>query len=311
MKWIKTHLGPNPFNICTDVTRERCSSWPRIGSSDGEHQNGCKTKYLFTNSHYAPKNKRTLILHRLNRQTWARSSRLMHGCNIKVQQCSQSYLYLLSAFKSATVTDCRDLTVVLGPVTTLLDVSNCKNLRIIAMTRRIHITNCNKVMAYLRTPSRPLLLGSRNLNIRFAPYNTFYPLLEKQMEKAGITTYLNMWDQCLCIYNKMKVEELTSQLSIMPSTFNLFTVPFEMEGETKDIPGGLPLPYQHFVNRKQEIFQSWQQRILELDLSDEQKESISKTVQQKFKHWLRISGYQQEIDSLATLSEKLSMELTQ
>ncbi|XP_023218576.1 TBCC domain-containing protein 1-like [Centruroides sculpturatus] len=31
MKWIKTHLGPNPFNICTDVTRERCSSWPRIG----------------------------------------------------------------------------------------------------------------------------------------------------------------------------------------------------------------------------------------------------------------------------------------
>lgn len=303
--WIKTHLGPNPFGICTCFGRECCSFWPKINSTEKETQNNCKTKFIFTNAHFAPKNKRIVIIYQLNKQTWARSSRIMHGCNIKIQHCSQSYIYILSALKSAVVSDCRDVTIILGPVAILLDISNCRNLRIITMTRRIQISNCNKVAVYIRTPCRPLLLGSRNLNIRFGPYNTFYSLLEKQMQKAGINTYLNLWDQCLCIYNEMKTEDLASQLLITPSQFNLFSVPFELEGDTKAIPGGLPVLYQNSVDKKQQLLTDWQKTIAELHLTEEQKESIHKIIQQKFKYWLKINGYQQELDSLERFVKNL------
>ena len=51
---------------------------------------------------------------------------------------------------------------------------------------------------HLLIPSRPLIL-SGNDTIILGPYHTFYGKLDEHMQRVGLSTQPNMWDQPLCV----------------------------------------------------------------------------------------------------------------
>lgn len=51
---------------------------------------------------------------------------------------------------------------------------------------------------YILTPNRPVILGG-NDTILLAPYHTFYSNVEEHMNKVGVGSSRNLWDQPLCV----------------------------------------------------------------------------------------------------------------
>jgi TBCC domain-containing protein 1 len=54
---------------------------------------------------------------------------------------------------------------------------------------------------YILTPNRPVILGG-NDTILLAPYHTFYSNVEEHMNKVGVGSSRNLWDQPLCTFQR-------------------------------------------------------------------------------------------------------------
>lgn len=78
----------------------------------------------------------------------------------------------------------------------------------------------------------------------------------------------------------------------------MLVVPFQMEGDTCEVPGGLPPPYQAALDEKQKRIQNWQKTVMEARLNKEQKRQFQELVEVKFHEWLLEAGHRQELDSL-------------
>ncbi|KAM9710395.1 TBCC domain-containing protein 1 isoform 2-T4 [Menidia menidia] len=83
-----------------------------------------------------------------------------------------------------------------------------------------------------------------------------------------------------------------------PAQLHALAVPFHMEGDTCEVPGGLPPPYQAALQEKQQRIQSWQRTVMEARLSPQQKLQFQELVELKFHEWLVATGLRQELDSL-------------
>lgn len=111
----------------------------------------------------------------------------------------------------------------------------------------------------------------------------------------------NLWDQPLCIGPDHKEE--TPIWELLPiNDFFTFNVPFEMEGATKSIPGGLPSKYQRAVSHRQKQIDSWQKMVKEAGLTREQRKEFQGLVESRFHIWLSESGQKRELDSLVVPS---------
>ena len=121
------------------------------------------------------------------------------------------------------------------------------------------------------------------------------------MSEAGIGTNHNMWDQPLCIGPDHRVESPVWE--IMPAhDFFTFNIPFEMEGSTKSIPGGMPSKYQRAVSHRHKQIDNWQKTMKEAGLTREQRKEFQTMVESKFHAWLAESGQKRELDSLVVPS---------
>lgn len=85
------------------------------------------------------------------------------------------------------------------------------------------------------------------------------------MGRIGLATVPNYWDHPMlvckenCAWNVFRL--------LPPSKFYPFVVPFEMEGDTTEIPGGLPLAYQKALNQREQRIQVWQKTVKEAGLT--------------------------------------------
>lgn len=145
------------------------------------------------------------------------------------------------------------------------------------------------------------MILSGNDSLLLAPYHTFYPKLEEHMAEVGIGADRNMWDQPLCIGNDHRAEAPCWE--IMPtSDFFTFNIPFEMEGTTQAIPGGLPSKYQRAVSQRHRMIDNWQKTMKEAGLGREQRKEFQAMVENRFHAWLAESGQKRELDSLVVPS---------
>ncbi|XP_033628059.1 TBCC domain-containing protein 1-like [Asterias rubens] len=210
----------------------------------------------------------------------------------------------MSPLKFVSIEKCRHSTIVLGVVDTAVHLSGCEDTKVIAATRRCSLSGSTLCTLHLLTPTRPLLLGG-NDSITLAPYHTHYPMLQQHMAAIGLGTHPNVWDQPLCIGPDHQDDSSVFEL-MKPEDFFTFVIPFEMPGETKEIPGGLPLKYERALKERNGQIQTWQQMVKEAGLSPSKRKQFQTLVESRFQAWLDESGHKRELDSLVPTHASLS-----
>lgn len=301
VNWLRTKLGTNPFGISSCLMSGRRLSWPTMRKDkQGKHAN-LQNGRIATNDHYAPKGKKVIIMSHLDSQVVCRSHRSIRGFHVQLYRCQSSVVYLLSPVRFVTIYKCHHCTIVLGAVASCIYVSMCQNVTIIAATRRIWINNTTSSDFYLLTPTHPILAGNKNDSLTLAPYPTFYPLLEEHLAEVGLSAAPNFWELPLCISSSGCIEESQCWRIMSPEEFFTFNIPFNMEGNTSTIPGGLPPVYTQVLKERDRLTEIWHRTVRDAQLAPQQQAQLHDLVQSRFQLWLVSSGYQQELDMLANL----------
>lgn len=126
------------------------------------------------------------------------------------------------------------------------------------------------------TPTRPLLLPG-NTDLVLGPFHTFYPSLEDHMASVGLAVVPNCWDQPLVLgaedvanasLNGSAPSSEHGGYQLLPEgDFHAFVVPFHMQGDTCEVPGGLPPPYQAVIDSRKRRVHGLQEMLLEAQLN--------------------------------------------
>ncbi|GFO06708.1 TBCC domain-containing protein 1-like [Plakobranchus ocellatus] len=297
--WVKDCLVQNPFNVSSCIASGTRLSWPFVGEDHKSEQTHKRGK-IATNAHQVPKENvkgnKMIIMSQVSKQTIARSSGTLEMSTIKIHRSHHSFLYLLSPLRSVTIEKCRNTTLILGPVEATVHVSGCENVTIIAPCRNFMISGSTLCSLYLLTPNRPLLL-SGNDTVMLAPYHTFYASLEEHMARAGIGPSPNLWDQPLCIGPDHR-DDMPVWHILPENEFYQFSIPFEMQGDTKAVPSTVPAYYQKELSKRQKQIDTWQHMVKDAGLSREQRKEFQALVETRFHIWLSETGHKRELDSL-------------
>lgn len=114
------------------------------------------------------------------------------GC-VRVADCHECIVYVLAPMAYASVTNCADVTLVLGAVGRIMRLESCERCTIMAAARLLHLRNCHDCSLFVAANMPPVLLGE---NRSFAaPYNTYYERLSMHLTAAGVALQPNCWDQ--------------------------------------------------------------------------------------------------------------------
>ncbi|XP_072253662.1 TBCC domain-containing protein 1 [Leuresthes tenuis] len=292
---LQHSLALNPFGITACLRSGKKLAWAQ------QVEGAMKRAKIARNTHTAPPGSKMVLMSQVFKQTLAKTSDKLTGANIKIHRCSDAFIYLLSPLRSVSVDKCRDCTVVLGPVETSVHVHSCQNVRLVCVAGRIAIGTSSRCTIHSLTPIRPLLLPG-NTDITLGPFHTFYPSLEDHMASVGLAVVPNVWDQPLLLgsdgLNASSSPDAACYRLLPPSEFHMLAVPFQMEGDTCEVPGGLPAAYQAALTEKQMRIQNWQKTVMEARLNKEQKRQFQELVELKFHEWLMETGHRQELDSL-------------
>ncbi|KAI4795736.1 hypothetical protein KUCAC02_029688 [Chaenocephalus aceratus] len=297
---LQNRLALNPFGITACLQSGKKLAWAQ------QVEGSMKRARIARNTHTAPPGSKMVLMSQVFKQTLAKTSDKLNGANIKIHRCADAFIYLLSPLRSVSLDKCRDCTVVLGPVETSVHIHSCQNLRVMCVSGRIAIGVSSRCTIHTLTPTRPLLLPG-NTDISLGPFHTFYPSLEDHMGSVGLAVVPNAWDRPLLVGTEGLFNPSLNSSSnpaplcyrlLPPAEFNTVVVPFEMEGDTCEVPGGLPPLYQAAVEEKEKRIQNWQKTVLETPLNKQQKQQFQDLVEMKFHEWLLETGHRQELDSL-------------
>ncbi|XP_061917608.1 TBCC domain-containing protein 1 isoform X1 [Entelurus aequoreus] len=294
---LQHNLTLNPFGIKACLRSGKKLAWAQ------QVEGNMKRAKIARNTHMAPAGSKIVLMSQVYKQTLAKTSDKLTGANIKIHRCSDAFIYLLSPLRSVSVDKCRDCTVVLGPVETSVHVHSCQSVRVVCVAGRIIVGASSRCTVHALTPTRPLLLPG-NADITLGPYHTFYPTLEDHMGSVGLAVVPNMWDQPLLLGTDGLVKDSDANPEpacyrlLPPEDFHTMVVPFQMKGDTCEVPGELASCYQMAIEEKQRRIQKWQKTVMEAQLNKEQKHKFQELVEAKFHEWLLETGQRQELDSL-------------
>ncbi|XP_029936465.1 TBCC domain-containing protein 1 [Myripristis murdjan] len=297
---LRHSLTLNPFGITACLRSGKKLAWAQ------QVEGSMKKAKIARNTHVAPPGSKMVLMSQVFKQTLAKDSDKLTGTNIKIHRCSDAFIYLLSPLRSVSVDKCRDSTIVLGPVETSVHIHNCENVRVVCVAGRIAVGASSHCTIHVLTPTRPLLLPG-NTDITLAPFHTHYPCLEDHMASVGLAVVPSAWDRPLLLGTEgLFTPSLNSSSNPDPSCYRLLpasefhtmVVPFQMEGDTCEVPGGLPAQYQAVLEEKQQRIQNWQKTVKEAQLNKKQRRQFQELVERKFHEWLLESGHKQELDSL-------------
>uniref|UniRef100_A0A3Q0SSE5 TBCC domain containing 1 n=1 Tax=Amphilophus citrinellus TaxID=61819 RepID=A0A3Q0SSE5_AMPCI len=276
---LQHNLTLNPFGITACLHSGKKLAWAQ------QVEGAMKRAKIARNTHMAPPGSKMVLMSQVLKQTLAKTS---------------------DKLTEVVVDKCRDSTVVLGPVETSVHIHSCQNMRVVCVAGRIAIGASSRCTIHALTPTRPLLLPG-NTDITLGPFHTFYPSLEDHMASVGLAVVPNAWDQPLLLgteglanpsFNALSSPDPACYRLMPPSKFHTLVIPFQMEGDTCEVPGGLPPSYQAALDEKQRRIQNWQKTVMEARLSKEQKQQFQELVEMKFHEWLLETGHRQELDSL-------------
>ncbi|KAM9305571.1 TBCC domain-containing protein 1 [Gastrophryne carolinensis] len=291
--WIKECIVINAFGMSTCMKSGQILAWAK--PIDGFNR---RPKIVF-NVFKVPSGNRMVVMSHISKQTLAKSSETLVEARVKLINCSESYIYLLSPLRCVTIEKCRNSTIVLGPVQTVLHVQMCEHLNVVSVCQHLSLSNTASCTFHILTPTRPLLF-SGNQGVVFGPYHTYYAMLEDHMGQTGLATLPNYWDRPQFFSSESDPHVWTL---MSPQEFYPFVVPFEMEGDTTEIPGGLPPVFKKSMEQRQHTFRMWLKTVKEAKLAREKKNMFQALVEHKFNEWLLKTGNQLQLDSLVPAND--------
>ncbi|NWT35351.1 TBCC1 protein, partial [Cardinalis cardinalis] len=287
--WLRSSLTANPLGITVCVKAGKKLAWAQPG------EGATRRLRIACSARVVPEVSPLVIMSHVYRQTLAKSSDTLVGAHVRISRCNESFIYLLSPLRSVTIEKCRNSTVVLGPVEVSVHVQSCDNVKVIAVCHRLSLSSTKGCTFHTLTPTQPLIL-SGNLAVSFAPFHTHYPMLEDHMAQVGLATLPNYWDSPMLV---CRDSGDTSVFRLLPpSDFYTFVIPFEMEGDTTETPGGLPQEYQEVLRQREQKMQLWERMVEEAELNRDQRKQLQAVVINKFYEWLVQTGNRQQLDSL-------------
>ncbi|KAM7043468.1 TBCC domain-containing protein 1 [Acridotheres tristis] len=285
--WIRSSLTPNPLGM-TVCLKKKLAWAQQVEGTTRRAKIACSARVV-------PEVSPIVIMSQVYRQTLAKSSDTLVGAHVRIHRCNESFIYLLSPLRSVTIEKCRNSTFVLGPVEMSVHVQSCDNIKVIVVCHRLSLSSTTGCTFHTLTPTQPLIL-SGNQAVSFAPFHTHYPMLEDHMAQVGLATLPNYWD------SPMLVCKDSGDMSVFrllpPSDFYTFVIPFKMEGDTTETPGGLPHEYQEVLSQREQKVQVWQRMVKKAGLTRDQRKQFQTVVENKFYEWLVQTGNRQQLDSL-------------
>lgn len=240
---------------------------------------------------------------------------------VKISNCSYCYIYLLYPIYFVNISSCSNCTIILGSVGGVVSVEDCKSVTLIAACHSIQIQNCISSTFNLLTNRRPILLGS-NYNLQFGPYNTHYRSLLRHTEEARLVTSINYWNEPIIYVLDVLKHDTSPEVSCLTrsplrtsphrferQTYSLikadnflpFRVPFELQGQTKQIPFELETDYQLALEEHSEEAINLKKTIEKISRDRKQQNKIQKIIKEKFENWLIETGGLQQIENLVSL----------
>ncbi|NXI52440.1 TBCC1 protein, partial [Chloroceryle aenea] len=287
--WLRSCLMTTPFGMTACLKSGKKLAWAQqVEGTTRRAKIACST-------HVVPEVFPMVIMSQVYKQTLAKSSDTLVGAHVRIHRCNESFIYLLSPLRSVTIEKCRNSTFVLGPVQTSVHVHGCDNIKVIVICHRLSLSSTTGCTFYILTPTQPLIL-SGNQAVSFAPFHTHYPMLEDHMAQVGLATLPNYWDSPMLVCKESG--DVSVFRLLPPSDFYTFVIPFEMEGDTTETPGGLPPAYQKALSQREQKVQIWQKTVKEAGLTKDQRKQFQVLVEHKFYEWLVQTGNRQQLDSL-------------
>ncbi|KAJ8012661.1 hypothetical protein DPEC_G00045210 [Dallia pectoralis] len=289
--WLRQALVVNPFGITACLRSGKKLAWAQ------QVEGAMKRAKIARNTHMAHPGSKIVLMSQVFRQTLAKDSDKLAGANVKIHRCNEAFIYLLSPLRSVSVEKCRNSTIVLGPVQTSVHIQSCEKVRVVCVAGRLTVGSSSHCTLHALTPTRPLILPG-NSALTLGPFHTHYPNLEDHMASVGLAVVPNAWNQPLLLGVEGNVPDPGSYRLLPPTELCPLVVPFEMEGDTCEVPGGLPAIYQDALDQREMSVQDWQKTVKDAHLNKEQRRQFQAIVEQKFHEWLLESGHRQELDSL-------------
>lgn len=185
------------------------------------------------------------------------------GDDLQLLSCHESYIYVLTSLRHATISGCTDCHIMLGAVSGGVTVSGCERCSITLASRSLTVANCSDTSLYVLCNTPPLIVGDSR-GVEFAPHNTRYATLGAHLAVAQISTEprCNYWD-CLRTLTASGAEPSTGEgeegsqstaaaddgVRLMaPESFTLRLAPFAFAAEsapgaTTALPCALPQAY--------------------------------------------------------------------
>ncbi|XP_042734510.1 TBCC domain-containing protein 1 [Tympanuchus pallidicinctus] len=287
--WLRSCLIINPFGMTACLRSGKKLAWAQqVEGTTRRAKIACNTRVV-------PEVSPMVIMSQVYKQTLAKSSDTLVGAHVRIHRCNESFIYLLSPLCSVTIEKCQNSTFVLGPVEASVHVHSCDNIKVITVCHCLSLSSTTGCTFHILTPTQPLILAG-NQAISFAPFHTHYPMLEDHMAQVGLATVPNYWDSPMLVCKEGSDASVFRLLP--PLDFYTFVIPFEMEGDTTETPGGLPHAYQKALNQREQKVQIWQKMVKEACLTKDQRKQFQMLVESKFYEWLIQTGNRQQLDSL-------------
>ncbi|VDM16385.1 unnamed protein product [Hydatigera taeniaeformis] len=235
--WIRANVCQCPFSVESCILNGTHIHWGKVSNITASlsTQPSKRRQKIATNVHQLPpstgfRGNKIVAAEMLHKQFIARGSRLLKYATVRLHRATSSSIYLLAPLRCVALDQCRNSTIVLGPIESTLTLTDCEDCLIIAAARRVVVWASRRCTLHLLCATRPLLLqpppittstvavgtsaphscppsplsgvsraqnGPGNEDIVFAPFHTTYPELRHHLDKAALNPAVNLWGKPL------------------------------------------------------------------------------------------------------------------
>ncbi|ORX53858.1 hypothetical protein BCR36DRAFT_21799 [Piromyces finnis] len=110
----------------------------------------------------------------------------IENTHLHLQNISYCEIYILTTVKSITITNCHHCKCIFGCISSRLTLNTVQDIKFSACTEQATFERCQNITAYLYIKKPSLLIGKCIHSLFFAPINSWYKSINKNIKQAQI-----------------------------------------------------------------------------------------------------------------------------
>eukprot|EP00802_Teleaulax_amphioxeia_P012706 Tamp_12751.p1 GENE.Tamp_12751~~Tamp_12751.p1 ORF type:complete len:371 (+),score=60.10 Tamp_12751:628-1740(+) len=230
---------------------------------------------------------------------------------MRLQQCSDSFIYITAPLARLVISGCSNCTILVAAAC-IVTIEASERLKVTVGCRRLHVSNSVDSTLYILTNRHPILLGE-NHDLVMAPFNALMSECLTLWRRLRIDRSRNRWAEPLWVSRSANTVVLSGggetgvpgQSVMSPHNFFCITVPSNQPLSTSAVasqanPCPLPPAYASALQHKHKQVLDLRKEIAETEAvaAGNNKQVLHKAIQSKFKEWLVSSGNMRQVQDL-------------